>query len=131
MTTTKTNHPRSTTQKEAVLRGLEKTSGFISAQQLHQRLVEDGNEVGLATVYRQLNALDKAGHADTIPASGGQLFRACQPGEHHHLVCEGCGMAIEIDPPDESWIHASAKKNGFTVTRHILEIFGRCGQCPA
>ncbi|GAA3660979.1 Fur family transcriptional regulator [Microbacterium marinilacus] len=122
---------RNTAQKEAVTHALETACGFISAAELHQRLSSEGISVGLATVYRQLNALVETGRADTVPVAGGQLFRACEPGDHHHhLVCENCGTAVEIDPPSEDWILATAARNGFTVTRHILEVFGRCAACP-
>lgn len=124
---------RNTFQKRAVTESLERATGFISAGDLHHRLNEEGTTVGLATVYRQLNALVDAGLADTVPVAGGQLFRACDPGDrqrhHHHLVCENCGAAVEIDPPSEEWITTTATRNGFTVTRHILEVFGRCAAC--
>lgn len=130
MGVTSARESRTTVQKEAIRRVLADTPGFISAQQLHQRLDAEGRPVGLATVYRQLNALAESGYADTIVVPAGQLFRACQPGEHHHhLVCEDCGKAVDIDPPDESWIQAAAKENGFTVTRHVLEVFGNCAEC--
>ncbi|WP_156761941.1 Fur family transcriptional regulator [Microbacterium karelineae] len=122
---------RNTAQKEAVCRELTAADGFISAGELHQRLRDEGSAVGLATVYRQLNALVDIGRADAIPVPGGQLFRACEQGGHHHLVCEDCGTAVDIDPPDEEWIRATAERSGVTVTRHILEVFGRCGACPA
>lgn len=122
---------RNTVQKEAVKEALETAPGFISAGELHHRLNEEGTAVGLATVYRQLNTLVEAGRADTINVAGGQLFRACEPGDHHHhLVCESCGTAVEIDPPSEDWILATAAHNGFTVTRHVVEVFGRCAACP-
>ncbi|MFV0433409.1 MAG: Fur family transcriptional regulator [Leucobacter sp.] len=121
---------RSTHQKEIIRRALDENEGFISAQQLHRRLTEEGNHVGIATVYRRLNALAESGDADTITATGEQLFRTCKPGSHHHhLVCENCGRAVDIDPPHEDWIAATAEQNGFTVTRHVLEIFGLCAQC--
>lgn len=123
---------RHTMQKEAVRRALEEAEGFVSAPQLHRILVEQGESVGLATVYRQLGALARAGQVDTVPVAGSQLFRACQPGvHHHHLVCEECGKAAEISPPDESWINAEAKQHGFTITRHVFELFGRCADCES
>ena len=123
---------RGTVQKEAGQRALRDVRGFISAGDLHHRINAEGTPIGLATVYRQLNALTQSGHADTIPVPTGQLFRACQPGaHHHHLVCEHCGRAIETGPPDEAWIRDTAAQHGLTVTRHILEVFGRCADCPA
>lgn len=123
---------RRTAQKEAVRRALDSSPGFVSAQQVHRLLHDAGTPVGLATVYRQLNALAETGSADTITAPGGQLFRACPPGSHHHhLVCENCGRAEVLDPPSESWIKAVAKKHGYTVTRHVFEVFGLCPECAA
>jgi len=121
---------RRTAQKDAVRRALDEESGFISAQQLHQRLSDTGTSVGLATVYRQLNSLVDSGLADAIPVAGGQLFRACeQRVHHHHLVCESCGKAVEIDPPSEKWIRAVAQEHDFTVSRHVFEVFGLCVVC--
>ncbi len=121
---------RDTIQQEPVQRTLETIAGFASAGDRHNRLNDEGNPVGLATVYRQLNTLVEAGRADTAPATGGQLLRACEPGtHHHHLICESCRTAVEIDPPDEDRILASAARNGFTVTRHMVEAFGRCADC--
>ncbi|MFC6355921.1 Fur family transcriptional regulator [Luethyella okanaganae] len=132
MSRTRADEQRRTVQQTAVRGALEKAGGFISAQDLHQRLNERGDSVGLATVYRQLNALEAAGLADTIPVLGGQLFRACTAGEHHHhLVCENCGRAVQIDPPSEGWIQTAADQHGFTVTRHVLEVFGRCPDCAS
>lgn len=126
----KVGDQRSTVQKEAITAALAQSPGFVSAQQLHLQLNAEGTPVGLATVYRRLNALVEVGQADTIPVPGGQLFRACRPGgHHHHLVCEDCGKAVEIDPPSEDWLLAAAQRNGYTITRHMLEAFGRCSDC--
>lgn len=82
-------------RQELVRRALSSAEGFVSARQLHDRLIDEGTPIGLATVYRQLNALAQSGHAGTIAVAGGQLFRACEPGHHHHhLVCESCGKAV-------------------------------------
>ncbi|GAA2181435.1 transcriptional repressor [Brooklawnia cerclae] len=123
---------RATAQKEAIRRALQAAPGFVSAQQLHQLMSEEGTPVGLATVYRQLNTLAANGQADTISVASGQLFRACKPGaHHHHLVCENCGKAVEVGPPDEDWYQAVAHEHGFTVTHHVLEIFGLCPSCSS
>ena len=111
---------RRTAQKDAVWQALESAPGFVSAQDLHQQLVAGGASVALAT----------EGRADTIPDAGGVLYRVCAPGgHHHHLVCESCGKAIEIEPPLEEWIRQVAADSGYSVTRHVLEIFGTCPDC--
>lgn len=79
---------RNTKQKELIHDALKANDEFISAQDLHRKLEDEGVKVGLATVYRQLNALAEAGEADTVRLEGQQLFRLCgDDGHHHHLVC--------------------------------------------
>ncbi len=87
-------------------------------------------KVGLATVYRQLNALAEAGEADTVRLEGQQLFRLCgDDGHHHHLVCTNCGKTVEIESPSETWLRGISEKYGFTIERHTLEVFGLCPDC--
>lgn len=138
---------RNTRQKDAIVEALRANTEFMSAQQLHQILEEDGHHIGLATVYRQLNALVDNGLADTVRLDGQQLFRLC--GEelgcqedgmllhsprpihhhHHHLVCTSCGTTVEIDPPSEDWLRQAAAAHGFTLESHTLELFGLCPKC--
>ena len=121
---------RQTKQKDAIRAALADCEEFISAQDLHRRLEDEGSKIGLATVYRQLNALADAGAADTIRLDGQKLFRLCgDDGHHHHLVCRRCGKTVEIDPPSEAWLRKVADGHGFTVESHTLEVFGLCSDC--
>ncbi|WP_291795376.1 Fur family transcriptional regulator [Brevibacterium sp.] len=121
---------RRTAQKKAVGEALEAADGFVSAQELHRRLTDQGRTAGLATVYRQLNTLAEDGEAHVVTTPTGQLFRACENGaHHHHLICERCGRAVEITPPLESWLPRIAEENGFSLTRHQVEVFGLCADC--
>ena len=121
---------RNTRQKELVHEALKACDEFISAQELHRRLTGEGVKVGLATVYRQLNALVEAGQADTVRLEGQQLFRLCgDDGHHHHLVCTNCGKTVEIEPPSEDWLKGISQRYGFTLERHTLEVFGLCPDC--
>ncbi len=121
---------RHTRQKDAMLQGLRQIEGFVSAQELHRRLAEQGLDIGLATVYRQLRSLETTGAVDTIRLNGQQMFRICEDnGHHHHLICEHCGRTVEIEPPDEQWLRSVAQAHHFTMTSHTLEVFGLCPQC--
>ncbi|WP_420830214.1 Fur family transcriptional regulator [Bifidobacterium phasiani] len=121
---------RQTRQKDAIREALRRCDEFISAQDLHRLLEEHGMHIGLATVYRQLNALADSGQADTIRLDGQQLFRLCgDDGHHHHLVCVRCGRTVEIEPPSESWLRGVADAHGFTVQSHTVEVFGLCPDC--
>mgnify|MGYP003355612720 FL=1 len=121
---------RHTKQKDAVMAQLRGCDDFISAQELHRKLVDSGLRIGLATVYRQLNSLVDSGAADTVRMDGQQLFRLCgDDGHHHHLVCTNCGKTVEIESPSETWLRGISTKYGFTIERHTLEVFGLCSDC--
>ena len=122
---------RHTRQRAALAETLEQTEEFVSAQELHNRLSEAGTKVGLATVYRNLQAMAADGDIDVLRTDDGEsVYRACSSGHHHHLVCRECGRTIEIDGPAvEHWAATVARDHGFTDVTHTLEIFGRCRDC--
>ncbi|WP_288797735.1 transcriptional repressor [Arsenicicoccus cauae] len=120
---------RATKQRRAVEQVLRETDDFISAQALHSRLRAQGNTVGLATVYRTLNAMAEDGRVDMLRVDDGEArYRLCASDEHHHhLVCRECGRTVEIEGPAvESWADSVAAENGFRDVSHTLEVFGTC-----
>lgn len=128
---TGTETRRHTWQRAALARALDATPAFISAQELHVRLADSGAKVGLATVYRNLQAMAADGEIDVLrTADGESVYRACSRGHHHHLVCRECGRTVEIDGPAvERWAAAMSSEHGFTDVTHTVEIFGRCAAC--
>lgn len=128
---TGTETRRQTWQRAALAAALEDTAGFISAQELHGLLADSGAKVGLATVYRNLQAMATDGEIDVLrTADGESVYRACSSGHHHHLVCRECGRTVEVDGPAvERWAAAMSSEHGFTDVTHTVEIFGRCGPC--
>jgi Fur family ferric uptake transcriptional regulator len=133
MTTNKDSGParRQTWQKDAVLHALGQAQGFVSAQQLHRQLTQHGSVIGLATVYRTLNSLVTDGLADSLIGKEGEaLFRDCSKDHHHHLICNDCGVAVEIEADQaETWAAKVAKDHGFTQVTHTIDIFGLCKKC--
>ena len=123
---------RNTKQREEVWEALEAAPGFVSAQNLHQTLREAGSSIGLATVYRSLNALSEEGNADSLSLEGENLYRACSPGHHHHVICRECGTTKEIEASAvESWAASVAAEHGYAQPQHIVDIFGRCPECQS
>ncbi len=124
---------RNTRQRRAVQAVLDELEGFHSAQEIHEFLVENGDPIGLSTVYRNLTALAKAGRIDALRNDEGEtIYRRCSSGHHHHLVCTKCGHTIEVDGPAvESWAEQIAKKHNFKNSSHTFEIFGICQDCAA
>jgi len=125
---------RVTRQRTAVAEALIALDDFRSAQQLHEYLRAHGDSIGLATVYRTLQALAEAHQVDVIRTGEGEsLYRRCERREHHHhLVCRSCGATVEIDGPSvESWASRVGAAHGFTDIEHTIELFGTCEACRA
>ena len=124
---------RPTRQRSALVALLDELDGFRSAQDLHALLRERGDSVGLATVYRALQALVDDGQLDVLRGVDGEAaYRRCSPVHHHHLVCRSCGRTVEVaDPPVERWAARMATEHGFTEVQHQVEVFGTCAECSA
>ena len=126
---------RATRQRAAVAGVLQDVDDFRSAQALHEMLKARGENVGLATVYRSLQAMVDIGEIDVlVSADGESLYRRCgqSTGHHHHLVCRDCGLTVEVEGPAvERWTHAVATAHGFTDVSHTLDIFGLCERCSS
>jgi Fur family ferric uptake transcriptional regulator len=105
---------------------------FRSAQDIHGELRRRGERIGLATVYRHLQALRQDGTVDAIQDHNGEtLYRRCgSSGHHHHVTCRSCGTSIEVESPAiERWAERVAAEAGFTDIDHTVEIFGTCPAC--
>ena len=125
---------RNTRQRAAILETLSRQDDFRSAQQIHEQLKADGEAVGLATVYRTLQALSSSGQLDVLVGFDGEsLYRQCaDAGHHHHLVCRECGRTVEfLAPKLENAVTAIAREHGFTDLNHTLEVFGLCAEHAA
>jgi Fur family ferric uptake transcriptional regulator len=122
---------RNTPQKDAIRHALGNFKGFVSAQQLHGELAGHGSKIGLATVYRTLAAMATDGEADSLTAKDGEaLYRACTGSHHHHIICQNCGLTLEIEASKvETWADEMAANHGFTQASHTIDIFGICPDC--
>lgn len=124
---------RNTRQKEMIAHVMGDLDSFETAQAIHDRLTARGERVGIATVYRNLQAMAAAGQVDTLQQGNETLYRACADQDHHHhLVCRSCGRTVEFEIPGlEDWVAAAARRNGFTEVTHTVEVFGLCPECAA
>lgn len=122
---------RTTRQRTALRSVLESVQEFRSAQELHDLLRRRGDAVGLATVYRGLQALADSGEVDVLRTDDGEsVYRLCSAGHHHHLVCRSCGRTVEVEGPAvERWAAGVAAQHGFTDVSHTIEVFGTCANC--
>jgi Fur family ferric uptake transcriptional regulator len=130
---TSTDSPglRPTRQRRAVAATLQEFDDFRSAQEIHEALKAAGDNVGLSTVYRALQAMADAGELDMLRSEAGEaVYRRCSGSHHHHLVCRACGATVEVEGPTvERWTRAVAAEHGYADVSHTLEIFGTCSRC--
>ncbi len=105
----------------------------VSAEDLYKRLIDIGEEIGLATVYRVLNQFDDAGIVTRHNFEGGKsVFELTQQQHHDHLICLDCGRVIEFsDEMIEARQKEIAHRFGIKLTNHSLYLYGHCteGDC--
>lgn len=106
-------------------------SRHMSAEDVYKKLLETGEDVGLATVYRVLTQFESAGLVSRHHFEGGHSVFELNHGTHHdHLVCERCGKVEEfLEETIEDYQHKVAEKFGYKMTDHSLYIYGVCPAC--
>jgi Fur family ferric uptake transcriptional regulator len=122
---------RATPQRVSVLDELLREPNDVTAQQLYDRLRQRGSRIGMATVYRTLDALADARIVEPLAHFRDALcYRVCREGHHHHLVCSQCHSIVELrDCELEEPLARAAAAHGFVATSHHLEVTGVCAAC--
>ncbi len=102
-----------------------------SAESIYKTLLNDGEEIGLATVYRVLTQFEAAGLVERHHFESGQaVFELNEKGHHDHIVCISCGKVEEFyDEMIESRQKEVAHAKGYEVTDHSLTLYGKCPDC--
>ena len=106
----------------------------LSAEDIYRALIDQSEDIGLATVYRVLTQFEHAGllsrqHFET----GKAVYELNQGGHHDHLVCLQCGRVEEFyDPEIEKRQHDIARERGFELHGHSLALYADCTKkdCP-
>ncbi len=100
----------------------------MTAEDVYKHLLEAGEQVGLATVYRVLTQFEAAGLVMRHNFEGGRsVFEINQGGHHDHMVCLECGKVFEFyDTAIEERQHKIAEKAGFHIDDHSLYLYGVC-----
>lgn len=105
----------------------------MSAEDVYKALLESGEEIGLATVYRVLTQFEGAGLLSRLSIEGGHAVFELIDGDHHdHLLCVSCNKIEEfVDEVIEQRQRDIAQEKGFKMTEHSLYIYGICKDCQA
>ncbi|MGH8714184.1 MAG: ferric iron uptake transcriptional regulator [Casimicrobiaceae bacterium] len=112
----------------------QSTVRHLTAEDVYRKLLAEGLDVGLATVYRVLTQFEQAGllvrhHFE----SGKAVFELNQGGHHDHLVCLQCGRVEEFfDAEIEKRQTRIARERGFEISEHALYLYAECTRpkCP-
>ena len=123
-----------TTPRVKILNILENAKQrHVSAEDIYRMLIDAGEDVGLATVYRVLTQFETAGLVIRHNFEGDHSVFELNQGEHHdHLVCVKCGKVKEfVDEVIEQRQQAIAQNANFKMTDHSLNIYGICQSCES
>jgi Fur family transcriptional regulator, ferric uptake regulator len=103
----------------------------LTAEKVYKILLSEGEEIGLATVYRVLTQFEAAGLVTRHHFEGGNSIFELATGDHHdHILCMKCGKVDEFtDEFIEARQEEIAQKLGYELTDHGLYLYGFCPQC--
>lgn len=119
--------------RRAVVEFLGRQDCCLSAQEIHDALRASGARVGIASVYRALDALDRLGLVQRIDLGDGvSRYEPVSPegDHHHHLVCDDCGR---VEPFEDSALESALRRvaggHGFDLGAHDVVLRRACEDC--
>ncbi|EGO65876.1 Fur family transcriptional regulator [Acetonema longum] len=122
-----------TPQRRAVIQALSDSDQFPTAQAILEYVRKIHPDMGLDTVYRNLNLLVSLGVVNqiSVPGRDGNVFELVAHPHHHHLICLKCGKAkcLSYCPVNQEELSRVTGQEEFEVVGHSLEFYGYCQQC--
>ena len=103
----------------------------LSAEDVYRILLEEGVEIGVATIYRVLTQFEQADILLRHHFESGKAVYELNKGDHHdHIVCVKCGSVIEFHSEEIEALQGKiAEENGYRIVDHALYLYGVCGDC--
>ena len=122
---------RVTEPRRAVAQLVADQPGHFSAADLVAEANARRLGIGRATIFRTLDVLADLDLVERIDLpSGEHAYVACEPSHHHHVVCSRCGRSHDIDDAGlRTVVRDVAKRTGYRIDEHRLELFGLCPEC--
>lgn len=119
-----------TPQRKLLLEILFETEGHLSAEEIFDKVKVSQPNVSFGTIYRNLSLLAEINLVNQLNFRDGLTRFELSLDHHHHLVCLGCGNAIDVHECSFGpTLQDTALANDFFVKDHILEVFGYCKGC--
>ncbi|MBI4283149.1 MAG: transcriptional repressor [Chloroflexi bacterium] len=122
---------RVTSQRALILEVIGRRQGHLDADEVYRLAREKQPRLSLSTVYRTLQTLKKLGLVEEVHFDEEHHhYEVRPPGEHHHMVCLGCGRVIEFNYPLARLVKRRvAEAIDFEITGTEIRITGLCGDC--
>lgn len=120
-----------TAPRLAVLRAAAGMRSPLTAHQIFLHARRGYPRLGLVTVYRTLEILLALGYIRRLHLEGGcHTFAAAIASHGHYLICSQCGAAVEFDQCRmQGVVRGLARRTGYRISSHWLELFGECPRC--
>jgi Fur family transcriptional regulator, ferric uptake regulator len=118
--------------RDVVVDAFLATEGHVSVDELTAKVRGEAPAIGYSTVYRALKLLVECGVAAVREFGDGRSrFERVVDGTHHdHLICTECGEIAEFEEPSiEELQREVARRYGFEVVSHRMELYGKCPGC--
>ena len=125
----KSNGLKATAPRLKILEAFQHApSRHLSAEDVYRVLLDNHEDIGLATVYRVLQQFEQAGILSRNNFESGKAVYEINEGQHHdHLVCLDCGHVEEFfDEQIEARQKAVAEARGFRLQEHALALYANC-----
>ncbi|MGQ0507010.1 MAG: Fur family transcriptional regulator [Myxococcaceae bacterium] len=123
---------KSTRQRSLIIDTFFGSDGHLSVEDVWSKVRQQDPKVSVATVYRTMKLLSECGLAHAQNFGDGQTRYEPALGKHHHdhLICTSCGAIVEFENDRiEAMQEAVARKHGFKVQSHKMELYGQCRNC--
>lgn len=119
-----------TRSQERLLKLLKSLNYSLSAQDIYLKLRNSDQNMGLATVYRSLDALKREGLVQVRTLASGESVYSVMQQDQHHLTCLECGASIPINECPVHQLEIQLQEShSFKIYYHTLEFFGLCDRC--
>lgn len=122
---------RLTGPRRAVATIIGRRTGPFTAAEIEHAAKSQPPPVGRATIFRTIDVLLELGVIERLDLpSGEHAYVACEPAHHHHVVCSRCGRTADVDDAGLAAVTKEiARRTGFRIDTHRLELFGVCPSC--
>jgi Fur family transcriptional regulator, ferric uptake regulator len=121
-----------TPQRKAIISVLGSSGEHLTPADIYSRLKEAHSDIGLVTVYRTLELLQKSGLLCEVHIGDTcrSYLKKRAGGHHHHLVCSNCGKVVDFTGCELQELQDRlSSETGFKIEKHLLEFMGSCRSC--